>query len=538
VQNFSPFKISFSKFGYFVHKNSCAVYLKPYTEKPRDIQILKKRVQEELALTNGENEFEPHLTVAQFKSEKEAKLHLAEFERNFTPIEFLVTGIFLINRRNNTPFEITHFLAFRGVHTDQMDVDQINNFISSTASNANGGTNNLTANITTNITTNTIASNSYKFNEKRKYWERSTLERSQCGNLKIATFNVLFDFFFKDLIHSDIRFPAIFETLANMNVDVIGLQEVTNNFLQNLIATEWVQKDYFLSEISMEGTYGQVILSKYPFQVQKMYLEDPSKKKNSKDKGKMVVLGKMEINQRLLGIAVIHLTSNRSRDASAKRQWQYNTISDWIQTFECTENFIIGDFNVGDETRLSLRTTYSDAWKTLKFKEEGHTYDPNNNPLAKVTAISYYSGRFDRILVDSASWNPKDISLFGTEPIQSDKQLLLSDHYGVLCELEFDDNSVLNNYVEKPKGSDESNEKKQRMRTAVEVYNRLKWDEDLDRSTFLIGYEDRFLGIMEVPFDEFDTSEIPFHRIRLYKRNSIVVWDREQRIDALFAYQQ
>jgi hypothetical protein len=42
---------------------------------------------------------------------------------------------------------------------------------------------------------------------------------------------------------------------------------------------------------------------------------------------------------------------------------------------------------------------------------------------------------------------------------------------------------------------------------------------------------------MEVPFDEFDISEIPFHRIRAFKRNGIVVWDREQRIDALFAYQ-
>ncbi len=44
------------------------------------------------------------------------------------------------------------------------------------------------------------------------------------------------------------------------------------------------------------------------------------------------------------------------------------------------------------------------------------------------------------------------------------------------------------------------------------------------------------VGDMEIPFGEFGNTEIPFHRIRYYKKNDEVIWDRRKKSDKLFAY--
>jgi len=56
---------------------------------------------------------------------------------------------------------------------------------------------------------------------------------------------------------------------------------------------------------------------------------------------------------------------------------------------------------------------------------------------------------------------------------------------------------------------------------ADHIYDRILWDEKLDKSEFSIGYEDRFLGILEVPFEEFSLkkNDIPTHRIQYFKKN-------------------
>ena len=55
---------------------------------------------------------------------------------------------------------------------------------------------------------------------------------------------------------------------------------------------------------------------------------------------------------------------------------------------------------------------------------------------------------------------------------------------------------------------------------------------------FDLGYEDRFKGVLFLPVTKFrhtgdETSEIPFHRVRVFRFKKIVVWDREHRIDRL-----
>ncbi|KAL0944181.1 endonuclease exonuclease phosphatase [Colletotrichum truncatum] len=88
--------------------------------------------------------------------------------------------------------------------------------------------------------------------------------------------------------------------------------------------------------------------------------------------------------------------------------------------------------------------------------------------------------------------------------------------------------------VPKPEGAE-------KLRTALDVLNRLRWDPNIDGHDFLIGYEDRFLGPQEKALAEWKSEQtheefIPQHRILWFKRRSdnTIVWHRSERIDLLF----
>ena len=76
--------------------------------------------------------------------------------------------------------------------------------------------------------------------------------------------------------------------------------------------------------------------------------------------------------------------------------------------------------------------------------------------------------------------------------------------------------------------------KKPKLRTSNDVFDRILWDKDMNPGDFTITYKDRFDGMMEVPFLEFPTEDVPFHRIWTFKKNGQVVWDRSKRIDCVF----
>jgi hypothetical protein len=43
-----------------------------------------------------------------------------------------------------------------------------------------------------------------------------------------------------------------------------------------------------------------------------------------------------------------------------------------------------------------------------------------------------------------------------------------------------------------------------------------------------------FTGIEEVSIKEFESHEIPLHRIRYFKRLGQIVWDRTKKVDKIF----
>uniref|UniRef100_A0AAQ6IF34 C3H1-type domain-containing protein n=1 Tax=Anabas testudineus TaxID=64144 RepID=A0AAQ6IF34_ANATE len=88
--------------------------------------------------------------------------------------------------------------------------------------------------------------------------------------------------------------------------------------------------------------------------------------------------------------------------------------------------------------------------------------------------------------------------------------------------------------------------KKPRMRTADDVISRVLWDPSVEPSEFIVGYVDRFLGVIERPFCDFNwdtnpcdcdySSELalPRHRIQYFKHRGHRVWDRHSRTDRVF----
>lgn len=73
------------------------------------------------------------------------------------------------------------------------------------------------------------------------------------------------------------------------------------------------------------------------------------------------------------------------------------------------------------------------------------------------------------------------------------------------------------------------------MRTSRDVYHRLLHDEALGLADVaIIGYTDRFKGPMELPLQNYRTSDIPMHRVIYFRHGASFLWHRETRLDNVF----
>ncbi|CAF4749687.1 unnamed protein product, partial [Rotaria sp. Silwood1] len=88
------------------------------------------------------------------------------------------------------------------------------------------------------------------------------------------------------------------------------------------------------------------------------------------------------------------------------------------------------------------------------------------------------------------------------------------------------------------KSSEDMSTMSNKFRGSDLIFNRILHDKTIDRSQVIIGYEDRFTGVHEISFNEFKKVEnhehgIPMHRVRYFKINGQIVWDRTKKLDIL-----
>eukprot|EP00121_Abeoforma_whisleri_P013282 Awhi_evm1s12251 len=74
-----------------------------------------------------------------------------------------------------------------------------------------------------------------------------------------------------------------------------------------------------------------------------------------------------------------------------------------------------------------------------------------------------------------------------------------------------------------------------KLRSSLDIYNRLMWSGERNLASIFIGYLDRFTGIQEISVLEFQPGgEIPYHRIYYFREGKDRFWDRDKKIDKIF----
>jgi poly(A) polymerase len=291
---------------------------------------------------------------------------------------------------------------------------------------------------------------SYRYDAKASAWVEAPRPASSPealpapSELTLASFNVLFDLYDPELLDTPRRTAAALSLLRSVDADLIALQEVTEPFLRELLATPWIREHFFLSEGPAATTvkpYGQVLLSRFPF---------ASMSQSVFSRDKRIIAGELALRGGSLWVATVHLTSNVDPTGGSARAAQLRTLIHWAQALEArgpesSDLIVAGDFNFGDdapEVQTLAEAGFVDAWKALRPGDAGYSYDPARNALAALTTTAGQRQRFDHVLVRSASrrLTPRKIELFGEEPLPGRPSpggdpLFVSDHFGLSCTL-------------------------------------------------------------------------------------------------------
>lgn len=192
--------------------------------------------------------------------------------------------------------------------------------------------------------------------------------------------------------------------------------------------------------------------------------------------------------------------------------------------------------------------------------DDAHPQDPDGsgetdlpNTSGKPTSPAILSAKQNKKQVDSCQYFMMGKCRFGNRCRLAHSEPPLDDLETVSAERNNDENLEKNkkkakgNKTAKPKDYDEKEmNKKPRMRTADDVISRILWDPSVDSSQFVVGYVDRFLGVLERPFCDFNWETnpcdcdyntelaLPRHRIQYFTYRGHRVWDRHSRTDRVF----
>jgi tyrosyl-DNA phosphodiesterase 2 len=244
-------------------------------------------------------------------------------------------------------------------------------------------------------------------------------------NLSFITYNVWFD------THNwNFRLNALMNIFQTYLPDFICLQEVTQNFLDNLTNQEFVQKEYYISDNFKKG-YDVVILSKYPVEFYKLNL--PTGMGRNLILAQLYIKNKMTNEIELTYVSTSHLESLEFN--MNYREKQLKIIFEKIN--EAKHSFFMGDFNFDPKWKEQdqIDKSYLDAWvsnciqKNLK-EEDGFTMPANEQ---------FKEWRPDRLLYKSNIVNLKSFEIIGKEniPINPNESYsnvnvkTPSDHYGL-----------------------------------------------------------------------------------------------------------
>lgn len=270
-----------------------------------------------------------------------------------------------------------------------------------------------------------------KFNRGLDTWDKLTTWTPDTlpDEIKIITFNILFDLYEPEITNLDLRLPLISSYLETQKASIICLQEVVPKSYEYLLQQDWVKDNYYVTDYNF-GKYGQITLTKYlPTSINFLVLNTMKK---------VVITEFQDVSFHPLQIFNFHLTSTMAKDSLKKRSEQFQKI---IDSFNHDANImLIGDFNCDEhEIPMDKLSSFIDGWTQIHNKtKNGFTYDTEINPLAKFFSQDKIKQiRIDRIMYLKRPDTTLDISsieMFGNDSTQTQ---FMSDHSGLTAEFSF-----------------------------------------------------------------------------------------------------
>ncbi|AYV78108.1 MAG: hypothetical protein Edafosvirus5_26 [Edafosvirus sp.] len=229
------------------------------------------------------------------------------------------------------------------------------------------------------------------------------------SEIKLLSYNVLADFFMKDVTDCSKRKDQIIKYIVGVDADIICLQEVTDIVLEDLKKLPLFQmvctdcKDNNVVILTKYKIISSVLI-KFNFNKQAIFM-----KISTKDGFIIQLIG-------------VHLTSSMSRHSIEKRKKQIAMIMATKELDMKLPTVILGDFNVESDSEMQdSLAKFTDVG--LKYGSV-NTYDPSNNKLAFLVSPDKTSKRLDRIYINS---------LFNINKFVVKNDLLHSDHFPIEC---------------------------------------------------------------------------------------------------------
>lgn len=258
--------------------------------------------------------------------------------------------------------------------------------------------------------------------------------------MKIATYNV-----WNENKGKGNRFQQLIHEINTVDADIIGLQEVTPYFYNDVLTKETTYKYHIYGKYKNEDE-GLAILSKYPIG-NYFFLHNSEEFDNS---AALNVF--FEVDGLKFSFTNVHLPW----DSVKKQEDQIIAIDRYLHAQQEQVDFFIllGDFNGGidssvDRYLLGYQTLngnesnpywneLSNAFATLSGQPVKATLDVINNPRWAGKNTIYVPNVTDRIYIMD-NWfdtSLKFVRIFGTD-VSPENHLSASDHYGVLAEVNF-----------------------------------------------------------------------------------------------------
>jgi endonuclease/exonuclease/phosphatase family metal-dependent hydrolase len=258
--------------------------------------------------------------------------------------------------------------------------------------------------------------------------------------MKIATYNI-----WNDNSTNDIRFDQLINEINSVDADIIGLQEVTEDFYSNHLLTKTNYESCEFRQYT-DDEEGLAILSRYP--IKSCFFLNTSEEFSYSAALNVI----FELGESSFSLTNVHLPWD-----SIKTQEEQIVVMDryiHMQKEQADYFIMLGDFNGGFNSSIHRYLNgeqtingnesnpywdeLSSAYAILNDLPLRPTLDFVNNPRWGGKNTFYIPSVVDRIYIldNWAEKTLRNVRIFGTD-ISPENNLSASDHYGVVAEVDF-----------------------------------------------------------------------------------------------------